>query len=618
MNINVSRDLRKVIRIFCDIIAIQLSFFLAFLIRFEKNLFFSEEMLKYRETYIQVFFVVIFIKIVIFYFFEMYSSLWRYLSIEDLVKIIVGCVVANVTFVFYCVVFDVHFPRSIYVLTMIFDLIFVGGIRVGYRILRHYLTQNHNEKKYKNILIVGAGKTASNIIKELKNSKKSKGIPVAVVDDDESKIGTTINGVPILGTRYAIKELVKTKKIEQIIIAIPTVDKRTIKAIIEEIGDVQCEVKIVPSINEIIDRDININSIRNIDIKDLLARTEVKLDTTDMKNYVEGKIILVTGAGGSIGSELCRQIARFSPAKLIMLDIYENDVYMLNLELKYKHENINTEVIIASIRDKERINKIFSTEKPYVVFHAAAHKHVSLMEDNPSEAIKNNVIGSYNVMEASKKSNVNRFVLISTDKAVNPTNVMGATKRLVEILLSLQKNSETTKFVSVRFGNVLGSNGSVVKIFKRQIEAGGPVTVTHPDVTRYFMTISEAAKLVIQASSFAENGETYILDMGEPVKIFDLAKNVIRIAGYIPNKDMEIKFTGLLPGEKMFEELLINEDKCIKTDCNKIFIDKDRNEGYQYTAEDILNDLNSVLDKDSKCIKDIIKKYVVTYKEEIY
>ncbi len=616
INININRDLRKIIRMLVDSFAIQISFFLAFLVRFDKNLFTSPEMIEYRNSYFDIFLIVILIKITIFYVFEMYSSLWRYLSVEDMVKIIIGCIVASLAFVSYCVIFNINFPRSIYILTLTFDLIFVGSIRIGYRVLKHYLQEKKHTRDLKNILIIGAGKTGSTIIKELKNNKNAKGIPVAAIDDDESKTGISINGVPILGTRRKIKEVIKTKKINQIIIAIPTADKQVIKDIVKEIGDSNCEIKIVPSLHEIIENNININAIRKIDIKDLLSRNEVKLNPAVMENYVKNKVILVTGAGGSIGSELCRKISKFSPKKLVMLDNYENDVFMLEQELLRKYENLNSQVVIASIRDKDRIFKIFDEEKPYVVFHAAAHKHVSLMEANPAEAIKNNVFGSYNLMVAAKESKVSRFVLISTDKAVNPTNIMGATKRLVEIILSLQKNNSETKFVAVRFGNVLGSNGSVVKIFKKQIESGGPVTVTHPNVTRYFMTISEAAKLVIQASSFAKNGEIYILDMGEPVKITDLAENVIRVSGFMPHKDIEIKYTGLRPGEKMFEELLLNEKNSIKTEANKIFVEKSDDTPYPYTTEEILDDLSSVLQKDFTTIKKVLQKYVETYKDE--
>ncbi len=509
-------------------------------------------------------------------------------------------------------------PRSLYIMTFLFDTILFTLSRFGYRMLKGQLkiSTSTKRKTAKRVLIVGGGGAGVNVIRELKASDKLNSIPVCVVDDDVNKIGQSLNGVPILGTRFAIKDLCKAHKIDQIIIAIPSATKNELKEIINEAAKSNCELKIIPGIYEFIDGGFDLGKIRNVDITDLLGRDEIKLSTKEMKTYISNKVVLVTGAGGSIGSELCRQIASYEPEKLILLDIYENNVFELDNELKIRNKHLNTEIVIASIRDKERIFTIIEKYRPFVIFHAAAHKHVPLMEFSPEEAVKNNVFGSYNLMEAAKTFEVDRFVLISTDKAVNPTNVMGASKRVTELIIESYKDCKTTKFVAVRFGNVLGSNGSVIPIFKKQIEEGGPVTITHKDIMRYFMTISEATRLVIQASSFGNNGVIFVLDMGEPVKILDLAENLIRLSGLVPYQDIDIKFIGLRPGEKMFEELLVDDEKCTKTLFEKIFVEKEESNMTEIEIKKMLLDFSDVIQANGD-IRLVLKKYVPTYNYEV-
>ncbi|NPE23390.1 polysaccharide biosynthesis protein [Fusibacter sp. A1] len=596
-----------------DLLVIQLSFVLAFYIRFEKILFIDSEMKVYLTTFLMVIITVTLIKIIVLYLMKMYSSLWRYASVEELFQIIFASIFATSGFMGYMLIMGHAFPRSIYILTFIFDTLLFGLGRLSYRVARVYKERKRfGHSGFKKVLIVGAGQAGAVVIKELKNHSELNSRPVAVIDDDMTKIGKSINGVPIVGTRLSIRECVVKEDIDQIIIAIPSADKSTIKEIVNEASQTSCELKIVPGMFELIDGNFDISKLRNVEISDLLGRKEIVLKTEAMKSYVAGKVIMVTGGGGSIGSELCRQIAKYDPEKLIILDNYENNAFSLEHELKKKHPNLGLEVVIASVRDRDRIFSVVGNHKPYVIFHAAAHKHVPLMEANPSEAIKNNVFGSLNVIEAAKEHLVDRFVLISTDKAVNPTNVMGATKRITELLVQSQRECKTTKFVAVRFGNVLGSNGSVIPIFKKQIEEGGPITVTHPDIERYFMTIPEAARLVIQASSFGRNSEIFVLDMGEPVKITSLAENLIRLSGLRVNEDIKIEFTGLRPGEKMFEELILNEDNMNTTAFEKIFIEKSE-VVTETSVKKMLTELRDASTVSDAAIRKTLKTYIPTF-----
>ena len=414
-------------------------------------------------------------------------------------------------------------------------------------------------------MLVGAGEAGRSLIQEIQNSRYLDQKICCVIDDNNRKIGRYILGIRVVGNRYAIKRNVERYGIEQIIIAIPSAGSRKLRPVLDICKDTGCELKILPGIYQLVNGEVNVSKLRPVNIEDLLGREEINVNMDEIMDYVSGKTILVTGGGGSIGSELCRQIAAHKPARLIIFDIYENNAYDIQQELKMKYPNLKLTVLIGSIRDEERVETIFGKYRPDIIYHAAAHKHVPLMEASPNEAIKNNVLGTYNLVLAADRWKVKKFVQISTDKAVNPTNIMGASKRVCEMIIqSFNKHSETD-FVAVRFGNVLGSNGSVIPLFKKQIAAGGPVTVTDPEIIRYFMTISEAVSLVLQAGVYAKGGEIFVLDMGEPVKILDLAKNMIRLSGYTPDKDIAIEFTGLRPGEKLYEELLMDEEGMTET-----------------------------------------------------
>lgn len=608
---------KRIALLLLDIGAIQLSFVISFYLRFEKNLFSSPDMHKYLIIYVQTIIVITLIKIFILWFFKMYDTLWSYATVTEFSQIVIASSVATAFFIVYFILDEHRFPRSIYVLTFVFDTILFSITRLGYRMYRSKnikLATFTKKRNLKRIMIVGGGIAGSNVIREIRANEDLNSVPVCVIDDNLHKKGKMINGVPIMGARESIAEVAKTKKIDQIIIAIPSADNKAIRGIVREATKTNCELKIIPGMYELIDGSFEMSGrIRNVEIADLLGRDEIELSIDEMKSYIFNKVILVSGAGGSIGSELCRQIAKFAPEKIIILDIYENNAFLLQNELKITHPNVKTEIVIASVRDKKRIFSIISEYKPFVIFHAAAHKHVPLMESSPQEAVKNNVFGSYYIMEAAKEYGVDRFILISSDKAVNPTSVMGATKRITEILVKSYNECTKTKFVAVRFGNVLDSNGSVIPTFKAQIEAGGPLTVTHKDITRYFMTIPEAVSLVIQASSFGRNGEIFVLDMGEPIRIVDLAENLIKLSGFTPYKDIQIEFIGLRPGEKMFEELILDTDKCLKTVFEKIFIEKQDDTLNKKEVDIMLKDFEEAIEKDID-IRKVLTKYIPTYK----
>ncbi|NMA03467.1 MAG: polysaccharide biosynthesis protein, partial [Clostridiales bacterium] len=462
------------------------------------------------------------------------------------------------------------------------------------------------------------GKAGSMIIKEMYNNPQIHKYPVAVIDDDSKKYKGKIHGVPILGTRKDIHRIVQEKKIDEILIAIPSANKQEIKEIANICKGTKCSLKILPGVYEIIDGSVDIKKIRDIQIEDLLGRAPVRVDLASMSDYLKNEIILVTGGGGSIGSELCRQIADFSPKKLIIFDIYENTAYGLQQELKRKYgSDLDLEVCIGTIREIDRLEQIFRTYRPQIVFHAAAHKHVPLMESNPMEAIKNNIFGTINVAECADKYGAKRFILISTDKAVNPTSIMGATKRIAEIVVQAMDRKSETEFAAVRFGNVLGSNGSVVPLFREQILEGGPVTVTDSEMIRYFMTITEAVQLVIQAGAMAKGGEIFVLDMGEPVKIKDLAKDLIKLSGFEPDVDIKIEYTGLRPGEKLYEELLMAEEGLRETKHEKIFIGKPVFNDLDQLIKEIEMLKAVLMTEDRELIELIVKKLVPGYKRTV-
>lgn len=551
-----------------------------------------------------------------FFTFGIYKSLWEYAGTDEFLLAIASCSVAGVFSILFTNMKNWNLPFSVQILAGVFIAILVCGFRMSFRLYRRMIIffGGRELSARKRVMIIGAGAASALLIKEMRTHQSMNYEPVVAIDDDYFKIGTSISGVKIMGNRYNIEKIAADQKIDIILLAIPSIDGKDKKEILDICKKTDCNIKIVPGVYELIGNRYILNKIRDVAVEDLLGRDTIKLDTEDISKYLENKTVLVTGGGGSIGSELCRQIINFNPKELIILDIYENNAYDLQNELMYKYPTINLKVIIASVRDRKRLDNIFKEFHPDVVFHAAAHKHVPLMEYSPSEAIKNNVFGTLNLAETADKYDVKRFVMISTDKAVNPTNIMGASKRMCEMVVQAMDKISKTEFVAVRFGNVLGSNGSVIPLFKKQIEHGGPVTLTHKDITRFFMTIPEAAQLVLQASAFANGGEIFVLDMGKPVRIYDLACDLIKLSGLEPDRDIQIKITGLRPGEKLYEELLMDEEGLSNTKHEKIFIgrpifyDIDK-------LKDKLSELRFIVDKENK--EDVIFKVaeiVTTYK----
>ncbi|MFA9396908.1 MAG: polysaccharide biosynthesis protein [Clostridiaceae bacterium] len=561
----------KSVLLLVDICFIYLSYFISYYFRYGTRI-----PVRYMKSNYVVFILIPIIFLVPFIIFKLYKSLWNYASIDEFILAICACVCAGVLSLLIFRILKVSIPITINVMATVLIAIFTVGLRMSFRIYRRIL-RLFDKKRLKNakrVMIVGAGDAGSIILKEMHNSKNLKLEPICFIDDSLKKLGTYIAGTKVFGTRKDIKKTATEEAIDIIIIAIPSLKEEERKEVVRICSDTNCEVKIIPGIYELIDGNVSINNIRNVEVEDLLGRKPIKLDGIEIDKYLKDKTVLVTGGGGSIGSELARQIAKFRPLKLILLDIYENGVYDIQMELEQSYKELHLEIIIASIGDYQSLENLFSKESIDVVFHAAAHKHVPLMENNPGEAVKNNVFGTYNLTQVASKYKVKRFVMISTDKAVNPTNVMGATKRICEMIVQAMDKISQTRFVAVRFGNVLGSNGSVIPLFKKQIAKGGPVTVTHKEITRFFMTIQEAAQLVIQAGAYAKGGEIFLLDMGKSIKIYDLAYDLIRLSGYEPNKDIKIEITGLRKGEKLYEELLMEEEGLEKTKNEKIFIGK--------------------------------------------
>ena len=559
------------------------------------------------------------VNIISFYAFNCYSSLWSYGGEKEITNIFVAGILSGILFVLTNIALGYRINGTFYILSTLAIIVATVGSRLAYRWVRRNLAHININKSSEasRVLVVGAGSAGKLILKEIFNNPDMNKCPVAIVDDDVKKIGKSIFNIPIVGNCSEIENIVRVNQIDEIIFSIANISKERKGKILEYCNKTKCKTKTIPGIYELIEGKVDIKKIRDVDIEDLLGRDVIQTNLDEISDYLRGQTVLVTGGGGSIGSELCRQVAKFSPKKLIILDIYENNAYEIQQELIRKYGNkLNLEVIIGSVRDENRIDNVMSTYRPDVVFHAAAHKHVPLMEASPAEAIKNNVFGTMNVAMKASEYNVKRFVLISTDKAVNPTNIMGATKRCCEIIIQSLNRHSNTEFVAVRFGNVLGSNGSVIPLFKKQIEAGGPVTVTHKDITRYFMTIPEAVSLVIEAGSMAKGGEIFVLDMGEPVRISDLAKNLITLSGLEPGVDIEIKYTGLRPGEKKYEELLMDEEGLKSTDNKKIFIGQpleiDENELIMNLSQLKKHVENNEVDK----IKSTMKQIVITYKEE--
>ena len=493
---------------------------------------------------------------------KLYKSVWRYASANELINIVFATSCASLAQLILCISTDNHMPRSYYVLYWFLLTVLTCGIRFGYRILRilNNKRTSFGEKKTRiNVMVIGAGAAGNMILKEIESSQYLSLQAKCIIDDQSGCHGKLLRGVPIVGGRDRIADAVTQYGIDEIILAIPSASMQTRKEILDICKETGCKLRTLPGMYQLINGDVSVAKLKEVDIEDLLGREPIQINTGEVMSYVSGKVVMVTGGGGSIGSELCRQIAAHNPRQLLILDIYENNAYDIQQELARRYPKMDMVVLIASVRNTNRINQIFERYRPDIVYHAAAHKHVPLMETSPNEAVKNNVLGTWKIVQAADQWKVKRFVMISTDKAVNPTNIMGATKRVCEMIIQTYNNHSQTEFVAVRFGNVLGSNGSVIPLFRRQIAEGGPVTVTDPEIIRYFMTIPEAVSLVLQAGAYAKGGEIFVLDMGQPVKIVDLAMNLIKLSGYKVGEDIDIQFTGLRPGEKMYEERLMAE-----------------------------------------------------------
>lgn len=586
------------------------------------NIAFHDKFTEIATIYSNDIIVVTITYLICFFLFKMYSSLWHLTGTDEFLLGAGGTILAGLITTFYIRfignrVSGKIFPINASVIAIMLTCIFVLGYRILYRVYRRSLLYAPYKyaKDQERVMIVGAGSAGTMIINEMLARRNLKLNPILLVDDDDYKQGKRISGVKVEGKIKDIVALANEREIDTILIAIPSIDGSSKRKIIEICKKTNCKIKIIPGIYEIISGKATVSRIKDVDLEDLLGRDPITLDDKGISDYINDRVVLVTGAGGSIGSELCRQIIKFGPKQLVLLDIYENSIYDIQNELKSDFPDLNIEVLIGSVREKDRIEEIFNKYKIEVVFHAAAHKHVPLMEDSPKEAIKNNVFGTLNLVQVANENKVKRFVLISTDKAVNPTNIMGATKRLCEMIIQAYNTVSETEFVAVRFGNVLGSNGSVIPLFNRQIKNGGPLTVTHKNITRYFMLIPEAAQLVLQAGAFAKGGEIFVLDMGEPVKIYDLALELIKLSGFEPNVDIKIKVTGLRPGEKLYEELLMSEEGLTNTNHKKIYIGKPTFESIE-SLNSKLNDLKVILkDRNNESIKYKMKQIVPTYKE---
>ena len=556
--------------------------------------------------------------------FRMYQNMMRYEVGKDYIKYIIS---AFLSMIILSIVYKAFSLEYINLKVNVLSGVLIAGTFVMYRLagrsilsrrMSKYEKINKNQdNKANNLLIIGAGMGAREIIIAIKNNMRDKYNIVGIIDDDISKINHYILGIKVLGTRYDIPKIAKEKNVDLIFFAINKIDAVSSRKILEICQETGVKTRVLPTTEEVINKQGAMNSLRDVQIEDLLGRDPVHLDNKNINSLIKNKTVLVTGGGGSIGSELCRQIVKYDPKRLVILDIYENNLYDIEMELRAEYPKLNLEAIVASVRDKARLNNVFETYKPEIVFHAAAHKHVPLMEKSPLEAIHNNVFGTYNVVNCADEYGVEKFVLISTDKAVNPTNIMGASKRVCEMIVQAKNKVSKTEYVAVRFGNVLGSNGSVIPLFKKQIERGGPVTVTHKDITRFFMTIPEAVQLILQAVTYAKGGEIFVLDMGEPVKIYDLAVSLIKLLGYEPNVDIPIEITGLRPGEKLYEEILMSEEGLTSTKHDKIFISKPMHMEMTELEEklNILKELEYNEKYSNENIKNVMKEVVTTYRE---
>ena len=603
------KRIRMLLLLLVDIVVIQFSSFLGLWIRFDMQLSnippdYIQAVKDYAPLYIPM-------TILIFCILRLYSFMWSVAGVKEETHIVVACVVASLCQISGMTMLELRVPRSYYGICFVALTACVTMVRLSYRIGRS-LRSGYGRHKGKRVMIVGAGTSGSMILKEMTTSTYTDGHVVCFVDDDKNKQGKYLNGILIAGDRNDIPSLAKKYDIEEIYVAMPSAPGSETKKILEICRETDCELRILPGIYQLLNGDVSVSKLRRVEIEDLLGREPIRVNLSQIMGYVSNKVILVTGGGGSIGSELCRQIASHNPKQLIVFDVYENNAYDLQQELKRSYPELNLVVLIGSVRNTHRMESVFEKYRPDIVYHAAAHKHVPLMEDSPNEAIKNNVFGTYKTARAADKYGAKRFVLISTDKAVNPTNIMGASKRMCEMVIQMMDRHSKTEFVAVRFGNVLGSNGSVIPLFKKQIEDGGPITVTHKDIIRYFMTIPEAVSLVLQAGAYAKGGEIFVLNMGEPVRILDLAENLIRLSGYVPYEDINIEFTGLRPGEKLFEEMLMDEEGLQETPNRLIHIGKPIDFDEELFSRQ-LDELYKIANSDSGEIKEAVRNIVPTY-----
>ena len=630
-----------------DVLIIMGSYFMALVMRFDFRIDMIPD--EYMAGYLWSMPFWIVSAIVIYYIYRLYHSIWAFVSITELKRITIADLVLIPVYIIGAVFMELHMPKSYYFMGYILSCVCCAGVRFSYRYIRFYVRSLQNstrkeEKEKDRIMVIGAGTVGQTLIREIRKADSVHARVVCAIDDNPEKKGRFLEGIPVVGNRYDIVDMVKKYDINRIIYAIPSTTGQNRKDILNLCKETGCRMQTVPSVSQIVNEEVSMTKLREVEISDLLGRKQILVNMDEITEYIRGKVVLVTGGGGSIGSELCRQVAARNPKQLVILDIYENNAYDIQMELKKKYPQLNLEVIIGSVRDSRKIFKVFSTYRPDIVYHAAAHKHVPLMEDSPCEAIKNNAVGTYKTAFAALAHGTKKFVLISTDKAVNPTNIMGASKRLCEMIIqafdykvkegkaeeipqlfthAVKKElvnkkwkdaiqNAKTEFVAVRFGNVLGSNGSVIPLFKKQIEAGGPVTVTDPEIIRYFMTIPEAVSLVMQAGTYAEGGEIFVLDMGEPVKIDTLARNLIRLSGYRPDEDIKIEYTGLRSGEKLYEEVLMSEEGLKKTKNDLIYIGCP----IPFDIEEFLQELDELLEaayKNKDDIKERVQKVVTTY-----
>lgn len=607
---------RAFILLFLDVISILVSYLAALLMRFD--FIFSNIPREYLDGYFWSMPYWVIVTVVVFYGFRLYHSIWRFAGIDEAKRIVQAYIVLLFLYAAGIFAMDLQMPRSYYFIGYVVSIIMTTGLRFSYRLIRSYLkeTRSDHDQSVDKVMVIGGGQAGLTLIKEMQSNEHLCTKVCCVIDDNPNKKGRLLEGVPIVGNRYDIEAKAKEYGITRIVYAIPATTGENRKAILNICKNTGCKMQTLPSVYQLLNEEVSVSKLRDVEITDLLGRAQVKVNNAEILASLKGKVVMVTGGGGSIGSELSRQIARSEPKMLIIFDIYENNAYAIQQELKRAYPRLNLVTLIGSVRNTRRVNSVVEKYRPEIIFHAAAHKHVPLMEDSPNEAIKNNVEGTYKVAQAAAEYGVKKFVLISTDKAVNPTNIMGASKRLCEMVVQMMDRQSDTDFVAVRFGNVLGSNGSVIPLFKKQIAEGGPVTVTDKRIIRYFMTIPEAVSLILQASYYAHGGEIFVLDMGEPVKIDDMARNLIRLSGYVPDEDIKIVYTGLRPGEKLYEELLMDEEGMQETENELIFIGKPiemDDEDFKKKLE--LLDIESRQESDR--IKEIVAEIVPTYHPDL-